>query len=81
MTPSTAAAGIMIQIARGGCRRLDELRERRCRHDAVAAQRFGFSGIARVTDALVPSSSQRRAMFPPILPRPTRPSCTGPLQW
>ncbi len=54
MTPSTAAAGIMIQIARGGCSRLDELGERRRGHDAVAAQRFGFGRIVRVADALVP---------------------------
>ena len=54
MTPSTAAAGIMIQIARGGLQQPDELGERRGGHDAVAAQRFGCGGVARVADALVP---------------------------
>ena len=54
MTPSTAAAGIMIQIARGGFSSRTTSASEAAGHHPVGTQHFRFSGRAGVADALVP---------------------------
>src|SRR5712692_2627398 len=73
---STAAAGTISQIARGGLR-LDT----RSSSDGAATAPVSFAKASRVfavgvyTTTSCPPRIKRRVMFPPILPRPIIPSC------
>src|SRR3989442_937281 len=73
---STAAAGTISQIARGGLRL-----ETRSSSEEAATAPVSFAKASRVFAVVVytttscPPRTNRRVMFPPILPRPIMPSC------